>query len=81
MINKSAIKHLTTFEKHYPPKEQLEGLNRLLSFLSSARIYWHKIWISGSTIKIKTEPPKGEIDTRIFYIYEDGGIDDNEFQY
>ena len=68
-------------ERHYPPIEQLAGLNRLLIFLSNAKIFWHEIWTSGDTIKIKTEPPKGEINTRIFYVYEDGGIDDNEFTY
>ena len=69
------------FEKHYPPKEQLDSLSRLLTFLSSDRIYWHKIWIGGDIIKVKTEPPRGEIENRIFYVYDDGRIDDNEFQY
>ena len=69
------------FEKHYPPKEQIEGLSRLLMFLSNDKIYWHNIWTSGDTIIIKTEPPKGEIENRIFYIYEDGRIEDNEYPY
>lgn len=68
-------------ERHYPSHEQLAGLNRLLTFLSNGRIHWHKIWIDGDTIVIKTEPPKGEIDTRIFYVYEDGEVGDNEFPY
>ena len=69
------------FERHYPSNEQLAGLHRLLSFLSNAKIYWHEIWIGGDIIKIKTEPPKGEIDTRIFHVLENGRIDDNEFRY
>lgn len=69
------------FEKHYPPKEQIAGLSRLLTFLSSDKIYWHNIWMSGDTIIVKTEPPKGEIETRIFYVYDDGRIDDNEYTY
>lgn len=67
--------------KHYPPKEQLDGLNRLLIFLSSDKIYWHNIWLCGDTIIIKTEPPKGEIENRIFYVYENGSIDDDEWMY
>ena len=47
---------------HYPSIEQLLGLHKLLTFLSNAKIYWHNIWISGDIIKIKTEPPQGEMD-------------------
>lgn len=65
----------------YPSSEQLLGLHKLLTFLSNAKICWHKIWPSGDIIKIKTEPPKGEIETRIFYVYKSGEIDDNEFEY
>lgn len=68
-------------ERYYPLYDQLLGLHKLLAFLSMAKIYWHEIWISGDIIKIKTESPKGEIDTRIFYVYENGEIDDNEFKY
>lgn len=68
-------------ERHYPPYEQLAGLNRLLTFLSNDKIYWHNIWTSDDTIIVKTEPPKGEIDTRIFYVYDNGKVGDNEFPY
>ena len=67
-------------DRHYPPLQQLAGLQRLLIFLSNDRMYWHKISISGDTIVIKTEPPKGEFDTRIFYVYEDGRLDDDGFR-
>ena len=68
------------FERHYPLKEQIAGLSRLLIFLSNDKIFWRKIELDGSTIVINAEPPKGEIDNRIFYIYEDGRLDDNEFR-
>ena len=67
-------------ERYYPTDEQLFKLYSLLIFFKNDKMYWHKIWMSGSTIKIKTEPPKGEIDVRVFYIYEDGEVDDNEFR-
>lgn len=75
------IKTSTMIERHYPAYEQLSGLNRLLIFLSNYKIYWHNIWMNGDTIVVKTEPPKGEIENRIFYVYEDGRIDDNEWTY
>lgn len=56
-------------ERYYPSIEQLTGLNRLLIFLSNAKIYWHKVWPSGDIIKIKTEPHKGR------------KVDENEFTY
>ena len=71
---------LLMLERHCPPPQQLAGLNRLLTFLSNDKIYWHEIWMSGDTIVVKTEPPKGEIDTRIFYVYEDGEIDNDGFR-
>ena len=67
-------------ERSYPPYEQLLGLHKLLTFLSSAKIYWHEIWTSGDIIKIKTEPLKGDFDLRVFYVYEDGEIDDDGFR-
>ena len=67
-------------ERYYPTNEQLFKLYSLLTFFKNDKMYWHTIWMSGNTIKIKTEPPKGEIDVRIFYIYEDGEVDDNEFR-
>ena len=68
------------FEKHYPPKEQITGLGRLLTFLSADKIYWRQIELSGDTIVVNTEPPKGEIDNRIFYVYENGEVDDDGFR-
>ena len=68
-------------EMHYPPKEQIEGLSRLLIFLSNDKIFWHEIWISGDIIKVKTESYKGGSHTRIFYIEESGKVEDNEFPY
>ncbi|OGI20492.1 MAG: hypothetical protein A3B68_03130 [Candidatus Melainabacteria bacterium RIFCSPHIGHO2_02_FULL_34_12] len=68
------------FERHYPPKDQIAGLSKLLTFLSNDKIYWHEIWINGDTIVVKTEPPKGENDLRIFYIYEDGELDNDGFR-
>ena len=68
-------------EMHYPPKEQIEGLSRLLIFLSNAKIFWHEIWIGGDIIKVKTEPHKGGSHTRIFYVEESGKVGDNEFPY
>ena len=67
-------------DKFIPTKEQLIGLHRLLMFLCDADIEWTKIGVSGGKIVIKTEPPKGEIDIRIFKIDEDGRVDDDEFR-
>ena len=67
------------FERHYPPKEQIAGLSRLLIFLSDDKIYWRQIELSGDTIVVNTEPPKGEIDNRIFYVYDNGELDDDGF--
>ena len=66
-------------ERYYPTDEQLFKLYSLLTFFKNDKLYWHKIWMSGDTIKIKTEPQKGEIDTRIFYVYEDGRSDIDEW--
>lgn len=68
------------FERNYPTDEQLFKLYNMLTFFKNAKIYWHEIKMSGSTIKIKAEPPKGEIDLRMLYIYEDGEVDDDEFK-
>ncbi len=67
-------------ERHYPPYEQLMGLHYLLAFLSNAKIHWHEVWTSGDIIKIKTEPPKGDFDLRIFYIYKNGKVDSDGFR-
>lgn len=68
------------FEKYYPTEEQLFSLYRFLTFLKNDQMYWFEITLSSSTIKIKVEPPKGEIDIRIFFIYEDGRVDDDGFR-
>ena len=80
-FNLDVVLSVLMIERYYPPYEQLFGLHKLLAFLSSAKIHWHEIWPSGDIIKIKAEPPKGEIETRIFYVLEDGRIDENEFKY
>ena len=67
-------------ERYYPSDEQLFKLYSLLTFFKNDKIYWHNIWMNGSTIVIKTDPQKGEIDTRIFYIYEDGRSDIDEWE-
>ena len=67
-------------ERFYPTEEQLFKLYSLLTFFKNDKMYWHNIWMSGATIVIKVEPQKGEIDTRIFYIYEDGEVDPDDFR-
>ncbi len=67
-------------ERYYPNDEQLFRLYNLLTFLKKIKRYWHDITVWGSTIMIKTEPPKGEIDLGIFRIYQDGRIDDDDFR-
>ena len=79
-FNVGVVVFVLMIERYYPPYEQLLGLHKLLAFLSSAKIYWHEIWTSGDIIKIKVEPQKGEFDIRIFNIYQDGGLDDDEFK-
>ena len=67
-------------DKFIPTKEQLIGLHRLLMFLCNSNIEWHSIGSRGGKIVVKTEPPKGEIDIRVFKIDEDGRVDDDEFR-
>lgn len=67
-------------ERYYPSNEQLFRLYNLLTFLKTIKRYWHEIVIWGSTILIKTEPPKGEIDLGVFRIYQDGRIDEDGFR-
>ena len=67
-------------ERYYPTEEQLFGLYRFLTLLKNDKMYWHEIVMRGSTIKIKTEPPKGDFDLRVFYIYEDGEVDPDDFR-
>ena len=67
-------------ERYYPPYEQLLGLHKLLAILSSGKIYWHDIEMRGETILIRTDPLKGEFDLRIFYIFKDGEVDNDDFR-
>lgn len=66
-------------KRYYPNEEQLFKLYGFLTFLKNDRMYWHNIWISGSTIVIKVEPQKGELDIRIFNIFENGEVDGDGF--
>ena len=66
-------------ERDYPTEVQLFKLYDFLTFLKNSKIYWHNIWMSEDIIKIKVEPQKGEFDIRIFNIYQDGGLNDDEF--
>lgn len=68
-------------ERYYPSEEQLFKLYTFLTLLKNDKLYWFAIKMYGDTIVIKTEPPKGEIENRIFYIYSDGRLDENEFEY
>lgn len=43
-------------------------------------MYWHEIRMNGDTIMLKVEPPKGDFDLRIFYVYTDGEVDDDGFR-
>ena len=79
-FNLAVVAFILMIERYYPPYEQLLGLHKLLAFLSMAKIYWHEIWTSGDIIKIKTEPLKGDFDLRVFYVYEDGEVDDDGFR-
>ena len=67
-------------ERYYPTDEQLFGLYRFLTVLKNDKMYWHEIRMQGDTIKLKVEPPKGDFDLRIFYVYEDGEVDDDGFR-
>ena len=67
-------------ERYYPTDEQLFGLYRFLTLLRNDKMYWHEIKMQGGTIKLKVEPPRGDFDLRIFYVYEDGEVDDDGFR-
>lgn len=67
-------------ENHYPNKDQLAGLNRLLTFLSDNEIYWFEIKVKGDIIVVKTEPPKGDFEIRVFKVGIDGRVDDDGFR-
>jgi len=68
------------FEKYYPNSNQLFGLHCLLTFLSKSKLYWHKIELIGGTIVVKAEPPKGDIDIRVLYVYKNGKVDTDELR-
>ena len=67
-------------ERYYPTEEQLSRLHSFLIFLKNDKMFWRTIEMRGGTIVIKAEPPKGEIDIRVFYIYEDGEVDGDDFR-
>ncbi len=67
-------------ERFYPTDEQLFGLYRFLTLLKNDKMYWHEIKMYSGTIKIKVEPPKGDFDLRVFYVYNDGEVDDDGFR-
>lgn len=66
--------------KYIPTEEQLFKLHTFLSLLRKDKLFWREVKISGDTIAIKMDPPKGEIDIRVFYIYSDGRFDEDGFQ-
>lgn len=66
-------------KKYIPTEEQLFSFYRFLVFLRNSKLHWFKIELSGSTIVIKAENPEGEIDIRIFYVYEDGEVEPDDF--
>ena len=65
-------------EIYYPTDEQLFGLYRFLVFLQKSKMHWFSIEERGATILIKVDPPKGEIDIMLFYVYEDGRVEPDE---
>ena len=67
-------------ERYYTTEEQLFGLYRFLTLLKNDKLYWHEIRMSGDTIVLKVEPPKGEIDLRIFFVSATGKVDDDGFR-
>ena len=79
-FNVAVVVFILMIERYYPTEAQLFKLYDFLTFLKKGKIYWHSIWTSGDIIKIKVEPQKGEFDIRIFNIYQDGGLDDDEFK-
>lgn len=66
--------------RFFPTEEQLFGLYRFLVLLRNDQMYWHEIRMNGDTIMLKVEPPKGDFDLRIFYVYTDGEVDDDGFR-
>ena len=67
-------------ENHFPTEEQLFGLYRFLVLLRNDNMYWSSIEPRGDRIIIKIEPPKGDFDLRVFYVYEDGEVKPDEFR-
>ena len=64
----------------YPTEEQLFGLYRFLVFLRNSDIFWFSVEMRGDRILVKAEEPKGEIDIRIFYVYESGEVKPDDFR-
>ena len=71
---------LKIMEHDYPTEEQLFGLYRFLVLLRNGNIYWHAIEPRGDRIIVKTEPPKGDFDLRIFYVRENREVDPDDFR-
>ena len=67
-------------ERYYPTEEQLFKLYTFLTLIKNDKLYWFEIKLRGDIIIVKTEPSKGDFDIRIFYIYSDGRLDENEFK-
>ncbi len=66
-------------ERYYPTEEQLFGLYRFLTMLKNDKLYWIEIKPNSGRIMVKTEPLKGEIDIRVFYVQTNGKVDDDGF--
>ncbi len=66
-------------QRFFPTEKQLFGLYRFLTMLKNDKLYWFEIKPSNDTIMIKTDPLKGEIDTRVFYVKRDGEVNDDGF--
>ena len=67
-------------DRYYQTEEQLFGLYRFLVLLRNDKIYWHSIEPRGDRIIVKSEPPKGENEIRIFYINKNGEVKDDDFR-
>lgn len=66
-------------EATYPTEPQLFKLHTVLTFFKNSKINWFLIEYRGDRITIKSDPLKGEIDIRVFYIDKDGKVDEDGF--
>jgi len=69
----------SVMETTYPTEPQLFKLHTVLTFFKNGGINWFLIEYRGDRILIKTDPLKGEIDIRVFYIDRSGEVDDDGF--